>query len=74
MGEPVSDDLFIAPDQIVENTLELDLGSGVILLKAHRKTHTSQDLSIFDRQTRTLWLADLLFIDRIPALDGSVKG
>ena len=29
MGEPVSDDLFIAPNQIVENTLELDLGGRV---------------------------------------------
>jgi quinoprotein relay system zinc metallohydrolase 2 len=74
MGEPISDDLFITPDQIVENTLELDLGGRVILLKAHRKAHTNQDLTVFDRQTKTLWLADLLFIDRIPALDGSVKG
>ena len=55
-------------------SIELDLGGRVILLKAHRQAHTSQGLSAFDRQTKTLWLADLLFIDCIPALDGSVKG
>ena len=74
INELASDDLFIPPDQLVEDTLELDLGGRVIVLKAHKKAHTGQDLTVFDVNTKTFWLADLLFMDRIPALDGSIKG
>ena len=36
--------------------------------------HTDNDLTIFDEKTRTFWLADLLFVDRIPVVDGSLLG
>jgi glyoxylase-like metal-dependent hydrolase (beta-lactamase superfamily II) len=29
---------------------------------------------VFDERTGTWWLGDLLFVDRLPALDGSIKG
>ena len=32
------------------------------------------DLTVFDKQTQTLWTGDLLFRERIPVLDGSLKG
>jgi glyoxylase-like metal-dependent hydrolase (beta-lactamase superfamily II) len=41
---------------------------------AHGPAHTDNDLSIFDRNTRTLWAGDLLFMERVPALDGSLLG
>ncbi|MDX1518562.1 MAG: MBL fold metallo-hydrolase, partial [Gammaproteobacteria bacterium] len=36
--------------------------------------HSHTDLTVLDKKTNTLWLSDLLFIERIPALDGSLKG
>ena len=43
-------------------------------MRAHGPAHTDNDLTIFDENTRTFWLADLLFVDRIPVIDGSVVG
>ncbi|MEM6998949.1 MAG: quinoprotein relay system zinc metallohydrolase 2 [Pseudomonadota bacterium] len=67
-------DLIIAPDQVVETELELDLGNRKILITAHPTAHTHTDLSIYDYQTKTIWLSDLLFVERTPVIDGSLKG
>lgn len=65
---------FIAPDREVRDTLDLDLGGRTITLTAHRTAHTDNDLSVFDHQTETLWAADLLFLEHIPVIDGSLNG
>ena len=44
------------------------------MLRAHGPAHTDNDLTVFDQNTRTFWLADLLFVDRIPVIDGSILG
>src|SRR5258708_20080836 len=44
------------------------------MLRAHGPAHTDNDLTIFDEKTRTLWLSDLLFVDRLPVVDGSLLG
>ena len=62
------------PTQLVTGEAELDLGGRILDLQAHGAAHTDNDLSILDRQTGTLWAADLLFVDRIPAIDGSLTG
>lgn len=62
------------PTQLVAEEAELDLGGRILDLQAHGAAHTDNDLSILDRQTGTLWAADLLFVDRIPAIDGSLTG
>jgi quinoprotein relay system zinc metallohydrolase 2 len=64
----------ILPTLTVASRMEIDLGGRVLRLVAHRTAHTDNDLSVYDVQTSTLWLADLLFIDRIPAIDGSLNG
>lgn len=65
----------LAPTRLVEGRAELDLGGGrVLALRAHGPAHTDNDLSLFDRATGTLWLADLLFAEHIPTLDGSLTG
>jgi quinoprotein relay system zinc metallohydrolase 2 len=72
-GQP-SVDQVIGPDRLVENELTLDLGDRPLLLKAWPKAHTDCDLTVFDVRTATLWTGDLLFRERLPALDGSIKG
>jgi quinoprotein relay system zinc metallohydrolase 2 len=65
---------FIPPDRPVRDTLELDLGGRALTLTAHPTAHTDNDLSVYDQKTRTLWLADLLFMGHLPVVDGSLNG
>ncbi len=46
----------------------------MLALTAHPKAHTDNDLSVVDTQTDTLLASDLLFVRRVPALDGSLRG
>lgn len=74
LGENPSESSMIGPDITVSGKLDLDLGNRVITLSAHPPSHTYTDLSVYDHETGTLWLSDLLFIDRIPVFDASLKG
>ena len=65
---------FIAPNQTVDSTLELDLGGRKLTLTAHGPAHTDNDLSVYDDKTQTLWLSDLLFMGHVPVIDGSLTG
>jgi quinoprotein relay system zinc metallohydrolase 2 len=65
---------LVPPDTLVQDTLTLDLGGRRLALRAWPTAHTDQDLTVFDEQTGTLWLGDLLFVERIPAVDGSARG
>lgn len=65
---------YAAPGLWVEERAEIDLGGRVLDVRAHPTAHTDHDLSVFDRQTATLWAGDLLFVERVPALDGSLLG
>lgn len=71
---PATPAQVIAPDRGVETTLDLDLGGRHLTLRAWPKAHTDCDLTVFDEKTATLWTGDLLFRERLPALDGSAKG
>lgn len=74
LDAPASAAQIIAPDIAVKDTLELDLGGRTLQLRAWPKAHTDCDLTVFDAASGTLFTGDLLFRERIPALDGSVKG
>lgn len=74
LGFSLSSDNFVPPDIPVQGTLDLELGGRTLKLTAHPTAHTDNDLSIFDSQTRTLWLADLLFMGHLPVIDGSLLG
>ena len=63
-------DIAVTPGQL----FTLDLGGRVVELQAHPTAHTNNDLSLYDRQSGVLWLADLLFADHVPVIDGSVRG
>lgn len=65
---------IIFPSVAVDQPIELDLGERVLQLQAWPTAHTDNDLTVYDPATRTLFLADLLFADHIPVLDGSLRG
>lgn len=64
----------IGPDTLVERELTLDLGGRELRLQAQPVAHTVADLTIIDQQTNTLWSGDLVFMERLPVVDGNVKG
>jgi quinoprotein relay system zinc metallohydrolase 2 len=74
MGEPAAGSEILPPSLTVRDTLDLDLGDRVLQLRAWPTAHTDNDLTVFDPRTGTLWLSDLLFVRRIPVVDGSLKG
>lgn len=70
---PASSRQVIAPTLAVETERALDLGGRRLVLRAWPAAHTDSDLSVFDEKTSTLWTGDLLFRERLPAVDGSVR-
>jgi len=64
----------IGPDEAVEQSLRIDLGARSLVLEAHPTAHTDNDLTVFDEKTGTWFLGDLLFLDHLPAIDGSLLG
>ncbi len=74
LGTELDDDVLVMPDVAVSDHLRLNLGGRQLLLEAMPRAHTDNDLVILDEATDTLWLGDLLFVDRVPSLDGSLRG
>jgi len=65
---------LIVPTRLVADRDQIDLGDRVLMLTAHGVAHSDCDLSVFDPSSGTLLPADLLFVQRIPSLDGRLKG
>ncbi len=65
---------IITPTIPVSKAIELDLGDRTIRLTPMKTAHTDNDLVIVDLQTRTAWLGDLLFVEHLPVIDGSLNG
>jgi glyoxylase-like metal-dependent hydrolase (beta-lactamase superfamily II) len=74
LGPDAADADIILPTRAVTGSATLDLGDRVLELRAWPTAHTDHDLTVFDERTGTLWLSDLLFIERIPVVDGSLRG
>ena len=43
-------------------------------LEAFPSAHTNNDLIVVDINTKTAWLADLMFTERTPSMDGDIHG
>jgi quinoprotein relay system zinc metallohydrolase 2 len=74
IGDEADGSEIVSPTVVVSRRLDLDLGERRLVLWAHGPAHTDSDLTIYDQKTSTFWLADLLFVDRIPVIDGSLLG
>jgi quinoprotein relay system zinc metallohydrolase 2 len=64
----------VYPTQEVTDEAEIDLGDRILRLRAHGIAHTSSDLAMLDTRSGILFPADLLFVTRVPSLDGSLLG
>ena len=65
---------IVLPTRTVKDVLEIDLGGRVLRLRAHASAHSPADLTVEDVASGTLWTGDLLFRERLPVLDGSLRG
>ena len=64
----------VLPGMEIRDRAEIDLGGRIIEVTAHAPSHTVCDVSLFDKNTGTLLPADLVFVGRMPSLDGSLRG
>lgn len=73
-GTQVAPGAMVYPTLAVDGTREFDLGDRVLVAQSWPTAHTDNDLTVYDRGSKTLFASDLLFVQHIPVVDGSLRG
>jgi quinoprotein relay system zinc metallohydrolase 2 len=74
MGTTLDGVELIAPQRTIETDMTLDLGSRALKLRAWATAHSDSDLTVLDETTETLFAGDLVFLEHVPVIDGSLRG
>jgi len=74
LGEDAVGQVVLPTREIGPAGARIDLGDRSVRCIAHAVAHTDCDLSLLDSASGLLFPSDLLFVGRLPSLDGSLRG
>lgn len=74
MGDALEGVTIVPPTLTVADVATLDLGGRELELRAWRTSHSEADITILDKKSGTLFAGDLLFLQHVPVVDGSLLG
>lgn len=73
-GRSLEADNIVFPERTVTDAVQFDIGGRVLTARAHSSAHTDHDLTVIDELTDTTFTGDLVFLEHLPVIDGSING